>query len=136
MTESPSFLQCRLWMLCAKVKNSRVKKGKWLLNWESLREKLIFLPRQQVNLIHLQWWELGYLKVVPILFRKGSVLSCKAFQRVIGQTSVFSAALQRLDGFRMKHIYGTSYQRLCSPVRVKSLFMVLIGYLTLSKLFA
>lgn len=81
----------------------------------------MFLPRQQVNLIHLQLWEQGYLKVVSILFRKRSVLSCKAFQRVIGQTSVFSAALQRQDDFRMKPIYGKHYQRLFSPVGVKSL---------------
>lgn len=63
-------------------------------------------------MIHLQLWEQGYLKVVPILFRKRSVLYCKAFLRVIGQTSVFSAALQRQDDCRMKHTYGKCFQRL------------------------
>lgn len=49
----------------------------------------------------------GCLKVVPIFFR--GVLPSTTFQRVFGQTSVFCAALQRLNDFRVKHSYGKWY---------------------------
>lgn len=86
-------------------------------------------------MIHLQLWEQGYLKEVPIFFRKRGVLSRKPFQRVFGQTSMFSAALWRQGDFGMKPIYGKCYQRLSRLLGVNSLFMILVGCLILGKLF-
>lgn len=40
------------------------------------------LAQIEGQLIHLQLWEQGYPKVVPIFFTKRSVLSCKEFQNI------------------------------------------------------
>jgi hypothetical protein len=58
------------------------------------RETYIF-AQTEGKLIHLQLWEQGYLKVMPIFFTKRSVFSYKAFYTVFGGTSEFSAALHR-----------------------------------------
>ena len=109
---SHRFLQCGSSTLCAKVKNLQLRRKSGSPIWESLREKLIFLPRQKVNLIHFQLWEQGYIKGVPFFLRKRGVVSHTTFLRVFGRLSMFSAALQRQDDFRMKHIYVKCYENL------------------------
>lgn len=109
---SHRFLQRRSSTLCAKVKNLQLRRKSGFPIWGSLREKLMFLPRQKVNLIHLQLWERGYVKGVPIFLRERSVVSHPAFLRVFGGPSMFSAASQRQDDFRMKHIYVKCYENL------------------------